>query len=146
MNCQYFNILIKLSDFLHFNEIWLMFPPNPMYETNAIQLHFLLWFFWYISQWSGWICSIFCTRLYSKDIHCAYLHLRKQVFHSQQQARVPGVLNKEEQAGLRIHDLYVPLVILRKKMRTLITISFKAAAALHWCREWNTCFHTWRYD
>ena len=33
-----------------------------MYETNAIQLHFLLW--------SGWICSIFCTRLYSKDIHC----------------------------------------------------------------------------
>ena len=42
-----------------------------MYETNAIQLHFLLWFFWYISQWSDWICSIFCTRLYSKDIHCA---------------------------------------------------------------------------
>ena len=52
--------------------LWLMFPPNPMYETNAIQLHFLLWFFWYISQWSGWISSIFCTRLYSKDIHCAF--------------------------------------------------------------------------
>ena len=30
----------------------------------------ILWFFWYISQWSGWISSIFCTRLYSKDIHC----------------------------------------------------------------------------
>ena len=71
MNCQDFNNLLKLSDFLHFNEIWPMFPPNPMYETNAIQLHFLLWFFWYISQWSGWISSIFCTRLYSKDIHCA---------------------------------------------------------------------------
>ena len=47
-----------------------MFPPNPMYETNGIQLDFLLWFFWYISQWPSWICSIFCTRLYSKDIHC----------------------------------------------------------------------------
>ena len=73
MNCQDFNILIKLSDFLHFNEIWLMFPPNPMCETNAIQLHFLLWFFWYIAQWSGWICSIFCTHLYSKDIHFCYV-------------------------------------------------------------------------
>ena len=48
MNCQDFNIMIKLSDFLNFNEIWQMFPPNPMYETNAIPLHFLLWFFWYI--------------------------------------------------------------------------------------------------
>ena len=71
MSCQDFNNLIKLSDFLHFNEIWLMFQPFPMYETNAIQLHFLWWFFWYLSQWSGSICSIFCTRLYSKDIHCA---------------------------------------------------------------------------
>ena len=50
-----------------------MFPPNPMYDTNAIQLHFLLWFFWYIAQWSGWICSIFCTHLYSKDIHFCYV-------------------------------------------------------------------------
>ena len=70
MNCQDFNNLLKLSDFLHFNEIWPMFPPNPMYETNTIQLYFLLWFFWYISQWSGWISSIFCTRLYSRNIHC----------------------------------------------------------------------------
>ena len=42
-----------------------------MYEINVIQLHFLMWFFWYLSQWSGLICSIFCNRLYSKDIHCA---------------------------------------------------------------------------
>ena len=61
----------KKSDFLHFNEIWLMFRPIPMYETNAIQLHFLVRLFWYLSQWSGLICSIFCTPLYSKDIHCA---------------------------------------------------------------------------
>ena len=47
-----------------------MFQPIPMYETNAIQLHFLVWLFWYLSQWSGSICSIFCNRLYSKDIHC----------------------------------------------------------------------------
>ena len=78
MNCQDFNNLLKLSDFLHFNEIWPMFPPNPMYETNAIQLHFLLWFFWYISQWSGWISSIFCTRLYSKDIHCVVVSFMKK--------------------------------------------------------------------
>ena len=58
------------SDFLHFNEIWLMFQPIPMYETNAIQLHFLVRLFWYLSQCSGSMCSIFCTRLYSKDIHC----------------------------------------------------------------------------
>ena len=70
MNCQDFNNLIKLRDFLHFNIIWLMFPQNPMYETNAIQLQFLLWFFWDIPQWSGWICPFFCTRLYGKDIHC----------------------------------------------------------------------------
>ena len=60
----------KKRDFLHFNEIWLMFRPIPMYETNAIQLYFLVRLFWYLSQWSGSICSIFCTRLYSKDIHC----------------------------------------------------------------------------
>ena len=30
----------KKSDFLHFNEIGLMFRPIPMYETSAIQLHF----------------------------------------------------------------------------------------------------------
>ena len=71
MNCQDFNNLIKLSDFLHFNEIWLMFPQFPMYETNAIQLQFLVQLFWYLSQWSGLTCFIFCTRLYSKDIHCA---------------------------------------------------------------------------
>ena len=47
-----------------------MFRTIPMYETNAIQLHFLVQLFWYLSQWSGSICSIFCTRLYSKDIHC----------------------------------------------------------------------------
>ena len=41
-----------------------------MYKTNAIQLHFLVRLFWYLSQWSGLICSIFCTRPYSKDIHC----------------------------------------------------------------------------
>ena len=23
----------------------------PMYETNAIQLHFLMWFFWYLNLW-----------------------------------------------------------------------------------------------
>ena len=51
------------------------FGPIPMYETNAIQLHFLWWFFWYLSQWSGLICSIFCNRLYSKDIHCAGMGL-----------------------------------------------------------------------
>ena len=39
----------KKSDFLHFNEIWLMFRPIPMYETNAIQLHFLVQLFWYLS-------------------------------------------------------------------------------------------------
>ena len=50
-----------------------MFRPIPMYETNAIQLHFIVRLFWYLSQWSGLICSIFCTRLYSKDIHCAAL-------------------------------------------------------------------------
>ena len=60
----------KKSDFLPFNEIWLMFQPIPMYETNATQLHFLVQLFWYLSQRSGLICSIFCTRLYSKDIHC----------------------------------------------------------------------------
>ena len=81
MNCQDFNNLIKLSDFLHFNEIWPMFPPNPMYETNAIQLHFLLWFFWYISQWSDWICSIFCTLLNSKDIHCGRVSYCLQWFN-----------------------------------------------------------------
>ena len=63
----------KKSDFLHFNEIWLMFRPIPMYETNAIQLHFIVRLFWYLSQWSGSICSIFCTRLYSKDIHCVVI-------------------------------------------------------------------------
>ena len=73
MNCQDFNNLIKLSDFLHFNDIWLMFPQFPMYETNAIQLQFLVPLFWYISQWSSLICSIFCTRLYSKDVHCVLL-------------------------------------------------------------------------
>ena len=26
--------------------------------------------FWYLSHWSGSICSIFCNRLYCKDIHC----------------------------------------------------------------------------
>ena len=57
------------SDFLHFNESWLMFRPIPMYETNAIQLHFLEQLFWYLSQWSGLICYIFCNRLYSKDTH-----------------------------------------------------------------------------
>ena len=31
---------------------------------------FLMWLFWYLSQWSGSICSIFCNRLYSEDIHC----------------------------------------------------------------------------
>ena len=31
---------------------------------------FLVQLFWYLSQWSGLICSIFCNRLYSKDIHC----------------------------------------------------------------------------
>ena len=61
----------KKSDFLHFNEIWLMFRPIPMYETNDIQLHFLVQLFWYLSQWSGLICYIFCNHLYSKDIHCA---------------------------------------------------------------------------
>ena len=30
-----------------------MFKPIPMYKTNAIQLHFLLQLFWYLSQWSG---------------------------------------------------------------------------------------------
>ena len=40
MNSQDFRNLIKLSDFLHLNEIWLMFQPFPIYETNAIQLHF----------------------------------------------------------------------------------------------------------
>ena len=70
MSCQNFNNLIKFCNFLRFIEIWLMFPPFPMYETNAIQLHFLVRFFWYLSLWSGLICSIFCTRLYSKDIHC----------------------------------------------------------------------------
>ena len=54
--------LTKKSDLLHFNQIWLMFRPIPMYEINAIQLHFLV-------QLSGLICSIFCTSLYSKDIH-----------------------------------------------------------------------------
>ena len=48
-----------------------MFGPIPMYETNAIQLHFLVQLFWYLSQWFGSICSIFCNRLYNKDIHCA---------------------------------------------------------------------------
>ena len=43
-----------------------MFRPILMYETNAIQLRL----FWYLSQWSGSICSIFCNRLYIKDIHC----------------------------------------------------------------------------
>ena len=47
-----------------------MFRPIPMYENNAIQLHFLVQLFWYLSQWSGSIWSIFYTRLYSKDIHC----------------------------------------------------------------------------
>ena len=60
----------KKSDFLHFNEIWLMFRPIPMYQNNAIQLYFLVRLFWYLSQWSGSICSIFCTRLHSKNIHC----------------------------------------------------------------------------
>ena len=61
MNCQDFNNLLKLSDFLHFNEIWLMFQPIPMYETNAIQLHFLVQLYWYLLQWSGLICSNFVT-------------------------------------------------------------------------------------
>ena len=73
IGCDISQILSKFtkkSDFLHFNEIWLMFQPIPMYETYDIQLHFLVRLFWYLSQWSGLICSIFCTRLYSKDIHC----------------------------------------------------------------------------
>ena len=54
----------KKSDFLHFIEIWLMFRPIPMYETNAIQLHFLVRLFWYLSQWSGSICwVIFYTKI-----------------------------------------------------------------------------------
>ena len=48
----------KKSDFLHFNEIWLMFRPIPMYETNAIQLHFLVRLYWYQLQRSGSICFI----------------------------------------------------------------------------------------
>ena len=58
------------SGFLNFNEIWLIFRPIPLYETNAIQLHLLVRLFWYPSQWSGSICSIFCTRLYTTGIHC----------------------------------------------------------------------------
>ena len=70
----------QIINFLHFIEIWLMFRPIPMYETNAIQLHFLVRLFWYLSQWSGLICSIFCTRLYSKDIHCvSYTCFEKKV-------------------------------------------------------------------
>ena len=77
MNCQDSNKMTKLSDFLHSNEIWLMFRPIPMYGTNAIQLHFLMRLFWYLSHWSGLICSIFCTCLYIKDTHCAhYFHPR----------------------------------------------------------------------
>jgi hypothetical protein len=40
------------------------------YETNAIQMHFLMRSFRYLSQLSDSICCIFCNRLYSKDIHC----------------------------------------------------------------------------
>ena len=49
-----------------------MFRPIPMYETNDIQLHFLVQLFWYLSQWSGLICIIFYNRLYNKDIHCVW--------------------------------------------------------------------------
>ena len=63
------------------NAIWLMVRPFPMCETNAIQLHFLVWLFWYLSQWSGSICFIFCTRLYSKDIHCALIGFTSHILH-----------------------------------------------------------------
>ena len=56
-----------------------MFRPIPMYETNAMQLHFLVRLFWYLSQWSDLICSIFCTRLYSKDILCGQSILEAKV-------------------------------------------------------------------
>ena len=43
-------------------------------------MHFLVRLFWYLSQWSGLICSIFCNRLYSKDIHCGTRRSCQNIF------------------------------------------------------------------
>ena len=83
MNCQNEKIFF-FSNFLkfrHFKEVWPVFRPIPMYETYAIQLHFLVQLFEYLSQWSGSICFIFCTRLYSKDIHCALIGFTSHILH-----------------------------------------------------------------
>ena len=71
---QYFDQIIYIyvvkKWFSNRNGNWLMFQPVPTYETNAIQMHLLMRSFWHLSQWSDFICCIFCNRLYSKDIHC----------------------------------------------------------------------------
>ena len=63
-------------------------------------MHFLLWFFWYLSQWSGLICSIFCTRLFSKDIHCAVFIVERLLLQT------IYVVNKKILQFLRAVSLY----------------------------------------
>ena len=126
------------NDFLHFNEIWLMFWPIPIYETNAIQLHFLVQLFLYLSQWSGLICPIFCTRLYSRDIHCALvLTLLSKTCFCQNRWEIYSGLLIMSKLYIRTAIWYVLNLRIFKIFRNIYLFSSSCLTFVRWKKKSN---------